>query len=80
MSASAPPPREAKAAEFEAVSTADTKLRMYHVVVSSGADDELTPALLLRHELEHIVTPRAHCREGTSCDGPLATSAGLLHP
>ena len=52
--------RGARAAEFEHVFVASSNLRMHHDVTSNSFGvDELTAALLLRQELEHLRAPRS---------------------
>ena len=57
--------RGARAAEFEHVFVASSNLRMHHDVTSNSFGvDELTAALLLRQELEHLRAPRSDWWDG----------------
>jgi hypothetical protein len=59
------PPREAGAPERGHVSVARPNLQMHRdVVANSVGDNELTAALLLPHELEHVRVPGPDCSDG----------------
>jgi hypothetical protein len=61
-SPSFPPPGGAGAPEFGLVCVASSNVHMHRdVIASSFGDGELTAALLLHHELEHVGGPRPDC-------------------
>ena len=68
--------RGARAAEFEHVFVASSNLRMHHDVTSNSfGADELTAALPLRQELEHLRAPRSDWWDGRAA--PLSPDCRL---